>query len=80
MSAHPYASLCDACGHLASRHLLAPEGDLQAGPYRCQHCDCATTQDGPFTPISKQQYQRIPKDLTWEALEPAEPSRWGRFA
>lgn len=53
----PYAHVCVACEHYSSVHLLAPYGDLRAGPYRCEECDCEIPQDGPFYGLTKRQYE-----------------------
>lgn len=53
----PYSLLCRACGHVAP-HLLEEDGDLLLGPYRCSAggCACATTQDGPFSPMTRRRH------------------------
>lgn len=64
-----YAYLCDACAHLASRHGLAEDGDLRAGPYQCRDCSCEIAQDAPVTAMSKRQYEAWAEahpDLTWD--------------
>lgn len=54
-----YAYQCFACRHLASRHGLAVDGDLVAGPYRCSDCDCEISRDAPVIELSKQAYERF---------------------
>ena len=51
-----YAWLCAGCEHLSSKHLLADNGDLHNGPYRCELCECEIPQDGPHLPLSRRQY------------------------
>jgi hypothetical protein len=56
---NPYAHLCTDCGHLGSRHGLVSGGDVRAGPYRCADCGCEQTQDGPFEPLTRRQYETM---------------------
>lgn len=56
-----YGSVCAKCEHTASTHLLADDGDLRAGPYRCTECGCEQPQEGPWLPLTKRQFEH------WEA-------------
>jgi hypothetical protein len=53
-----FAYVCRACDHLATRHGLAPGGDLRDGPYRCADCACEIHQDAPMYGLTRQQYER----------------------
>lgn len=74
-----YASLCDSCGHLMSRHsLVAGAASLRLGPYRCRDCKCKISQDSPSTGLSKAQYERWAEEnprLTWDHERAAAPHR-----
>jgi hypothetical protein len=52
-----YAYMCEACKHEASRHRLVKGGDIKAGPYRCQRCECEIPQDAPMYTLSQRQYE-----------------------
>lgn len=56
----PYAYVCTDCGHLSSQHLWNESvdgGDLRGGPYRCAHCSCSVSQDGPVEAINRESFE-----------------------
>jgi hypothetical protein len=67
-----YASLCDACRHLMTRHRLRKGGELVPGPYDCRDCDCAIRQDAPSHPLTQSQYERWLRDEAPGAAQPEE--------
>lgn len=64
----PYAYVCRGCEHLLSGHLLAPDGDLREGPYRCG-CGCEIAQDAPMYGVDRDSFHRRERTLRPEAGE-----------
>lgn len=59
--AKPYAYICTACDHLASRHLAKPGAVLVEGPYACTYdgCDCQITQTHAMHGIDEATFNRL---------------------
>lgn len=63
MGVTAWAYLCEACGHLASRHRLALRGRIKPGPYDCDLCNCAIPRNAPMKALTKREFERMfPKE------------------
>jgi hypothetical protein len=59
--AKPYAYVCSACQHLASRHLVGPGTLVTEGLYTCTYngCDCQITQTHAMYGIDEAAFNRL---------------------
>lgn len=59
--AKPYAWVCSACQHLASRHLAGRGAVTVEGPYTCTHdgCDCKLWQTHAMYGIDEATFNRL---------------------